>query len=369
MTLIYIILLCILSISIVLFFSFNKIYIKTSAMAVVMALGIVTEGALLSFFGMHFFRGIYGKLLSTFNLSLWTSFIFSLSMTCFKGKFKELHYSHPINRFGIGTWVAGTSICGIIIYKEFPQWGAVSEVLTFLNAGLWAVYLGLCMRSFYVLSHSSLKENSNGILLLTTVSTQSIVLLSNTIFAEIPLIINKTLLMIGFCFYMVSAFYIIKRYITSSWIVETDWNNTNCILHGAISISGIACITTKVLDERIIQFIWIAALTVFILIECIELWRLILRIKRFGINKGILIYDVTQWSRIFTFAMFYTFTSLISIHAAILSFLKNIILSAGIWIILFLLIMEALLSIQFVFNTYKKSAGRRQTENGVTFPS
>jgi hypothetical protein len=110
----------------------------------------------------------------------------------------------------------------------------------------------------------------------------------------------KSMFIMGFCFYMVSAFYVIKRYITSSWSIELDWNNTNCILHGAISISGIACMTTKVLNESSIHFIWTLALIVFFIVECIEISRFFKRIKKDGVKKGILIYDVTQWSRIFT---------------------------------------------------------------------
>ena len=260
---IYIFLLFFLFFGIISFLIFNRIYIKTSTMAVVMAIGIVTEGALLNFFGMHFFKGIFGKLLCTFNLSLWASFLFSLFMTYFNGEFKIIHYTNPINRFGIGTWIAGTSISGIIFYKQFPQSVLVSEIITYLDAGLWIIYMGICLKALYVISRSSLKENAHGILLLTTVSTQSIVLLSNTVFIEVPSILNQCLLIMGFCFYMVSAFYIIKRYITSSWSIELDWNNTNCILHGAISISGIACMTTKVLNESSIHFIWTIALICF----------------------------------------------------------------------------------------------------------
>jgi ABC-type thiamin/hydroxymethylpyrimidine transport system permease subunit len=53
------------------------------------------------------------------DLALWLSFLFSFIMTIFKGEFKNIHYANPINRFGIGTWVAGTSICGIIVFKQF----------------------------------------------------------------------------------------------------------------------------------------------------------------------------------------------------------------------------------------------------------
>jgi hypothetical protein len=127
--------------------------------------------------------------------------------------------------------------------------------------------------------------------------------------------------------------------------------------------------TTKVLNESSIHFIWTLALIVFFIVECIEISRFFKRIKKEGVKKGILIYDVTQWSRIFTFAMFYTFTSLIHFHESMLGVVRSLILSAGIWFIIALLIMEVILSLVFVLNTYTKSIIGKQKENGVSLPS
>lgn len=116
---VYLLILIFFMVCIILFFTFKRLYIRTSTMAMVMAIGIVTQGVLLNYFGIQFFQHIFGKILSIINLSLWFAFILSLIIASLDGKFKDIHYTNRINRFGIGTWVAGTSISGILLGSFF----------------------------------------------------------------------------------------------------------------------------------------------------------------------------------------------------------------------------------------------------------
>ncbi len=337
-------------------------------MAMVMALGIVTQGVLLNYFGIHFFQHIFGKILSIINLSLWFSFILSLIIASRDGKFKDIHYSNLINRFGIGTWVAGTSISGIIFYKQFFHWGFISVFIAIINIVLWIIYIGISVKTFLEISRTKSYQNVHGILLLTTVSTQSIVLLLNTVFKEFPDIFNLSLLIIGFCFYLVCVFFILYRYIKSSWSIELDWNNTNCILHGALSISGIACLVTGIIGMDTIRLIWRAAFIIFIMVESIEIYRLFKRMKYYGFKKAILIYDVTQWSRVFTFAMFYTLTSLIHTYLFIGSIVIDTILNLGVWIVIILLMFELMLYFSDLIKANKQSSRQISEGNEVSSP-
>jgi hypothetical protein len=164
-------------------------------MAVVMAVGIIIHGILINA------TNHYVKVLCILNVALWISF--SILLTSFNHKFKDIHITNPINRFGIGTWVAGTSICGILIYQQFVEWVFLAEIITYLNIGLWLFYMGICIKTFYELTSSRLVKNVHGILLLTTVSTQSIVLLINTIYKDVPLALNISLITLGFSLYII----------------------------------------------------------------------------------------------------------------------------------------------------------------------
>ncbi|WP_160723705.1 hypothetical protein [Bacillus sp. USDA818B3_A] len=337
-------------------------------MAIVMAIGIFTQGVLLNYFGADLFQHSLGKTLSIMNLSIWFAFILSFFIALFDGKFKDIHYSNPINRFGMGTWVAGTSICGILFFKQFSKWGYISEIIALTNIVLWVIYIAISLKTLVEIYRTKSYRNVHGILLLTTVSTQSNVLLFNTVFKGFPTILNLSLLSIGFCLYIICFFFIIKRYIKSSWSIEEDWNNTNCILHGALSISGIACLVAGIINMDSIRYIWRAAFLIFLIVESIEMYRFFRRIKHYGFKNGIFIYDVTQWSRIFTFAMFYTFTSLFHTHLFIGSFVIDPILNMGVWIIILLLIIELMLGLRFMIETYKKSSTEYTQKNKATSP-
>jgi hypothetical protein len=367
-TVVYLLILIFLIVCIIFLFTFKKIYIRTSTMAIVTAIGIVTQGVLLNYFGIQFFQHIFGKILCIMNLSLWFAFILSLFRASLDGKFKDIHYSNVINRFGIGTWVAGTSISGILFYKQFSNWGVISVIISFINIVLWSIYIGISVKTFIEISRTKSYQNVHGILLLTTVSTQSIVLLLNTVFKEFPDIFNLALLITGICFYLVCVFFILSRYIKNSWSIEIDWNNTNCILHGALSITGVACLITGVISIDIIRLIWRAAFIIFIAVESIELYRLFRRIKHYGFRDGILIYDVTQWSRVFTFAMFYTFTSLFHSQLFIGSFIIDTILKLGVWLVIILLMIELILSLHDAIKTFKQSYREMGKENELSSP-
>ncbi|WP_148361276.1 TDT family transporter [Bacillus timonensis] len=305
---------------------------------------------------------LYGEILVMINITLWLSFLFSLGMAIWKGKFRELHIKNPVNRFGIGTWVAASSICGILLYI-FNDWFVPAMVISIVNFGLWLFYIVISVFAFYEIHKNDAYHKVHGILLLTTVSTQSMILLINTIYPNVPIYLNTCLLLIGFLFYATGVYFIGKRYIRKSWSIQDDWNNTNCILHGALSISGIACIVSGTVNSTVIAILWILVLVIYLIVEMIEVIRLYTRIKHLGIKKGILIYDVTQWSRIFTFAMFDTFTFRLQTDIAVISHIRHFVLSFGIWVILTLIVIEVLLSMRHMLRLHQTITYKNQTND------
>lgn len=324
----------------------RRILIQTSTMAVCMALGILTQGVLLHFLGTSFIKTSVAHLLLAFILALWISYWFSILSSIILGKWKELHYFNPINRFGIGTWVAATSISGILIAKHFPQIEFIAQALAFLNAALWLFYIVISVNALIMIKKTGLTNNVHGILLLTTVSTQSIILMFHTVFEKIPHLFTTGLLTVGFIFYLLSLLLILKRYTASTWSVERDWNNTNCILHGALSISGMASIVSGVANESSQLFLWISTALVFLIVEAIELYRLFRLVKNVGWRKGVGRYDVSQWSRVFTFAMFYTFTVSIPAANQAVSGIQGFVGQVGVWVILVLVFIEVIVVLQ-----------------------
>lgn len=324
----------------------QRVFILTSTMAVVMALGILTQGVLLHFLGINFIKTAAAHLLLAFILALWLSFWVSILFSAISGKWTMLHYSNPVNRFGMGTWVAASSISGILISKHFPQLGLFTEILAYLNTAFWLFYILISMQAFIVIFQKKININVHGILLLTTVSTQSLILLFHTVFESVHFSFTIGLLAAGFSFYGISLFLILKRYLGSAWSIEKDWNNTNCIIHGALSITGMASIVSGIANERSLLVLWIATAMIFLIVEAIEIYRLSRLVRRFGWRDGAGVYDVSQWSRIFTFAMFYTFTASIPAANGMIASIQVIVGQIGIGVILALVIIELTLALQ-----------------------
>lgn len=346
----YIILLFILSFLIISYIRRVNIYIKTSNMAVVMALGIFIHGVLFNYIGPEFFHGIVGRFIGIIILVLWVTFTYSFLLSLIKNQFIKLHLADPINRFAIGTWIAGTSICMIVVSQQNFNWEIFVETITFINIGFWILYMIICLKTFYEIAKKRVANKVHGILLLTTVSTQSVVILLNTVFDTVPTYVSRSIILLGIVLYLISIWFIIKRYAKEFWLLENDWNNTNCILHGAISITGIASLVSNSVPYPLVLLIWICASITFVMIEFIECQRGVKRIKLFGFKKGLFTYNVTQWARIFTFSMYYTLTYYINMVTG----WAELILEAGIWIVLVLVFIQLLLSFEYLIQSVKR---------------
>ncbi|MCP8616235.1 hypothetical protein [Salirhabdus salicampi] len=326
----------------------NKTLIRTSTMAAVMAFGIVIYG--IAGFGLNveLSTNVFWKYITFFIFTLWTLLISSYAYSLLSRNFHIIHFSNPINRFGIGTWIAGTSICTLLFHEQYAQYLTVSIAMVGFELVLWMVYVLFCIKSFLEIKRNG-KQHVHGIILLSTVSTQSVVITLNTVVDDVPFTLNLAMIIVGLCFYFISVWYMVQRYMLYSWKIEKDWIVTNCILHGALSITGVACFLTGDVSHSVLLTIWIGTTIVFLLVETVEVTRLIKRIKIYGIKQGLFLYDQTHWSRIFTFGMYYTFTAYV-IQISPFAHVQMNILKIGLPILLLLLGIEFVIFISHLVN-------------------
>jgi hypothetical protein len=347
--LLFVVLLCIC-------FTFKKYILKpspfdTPAGAIVMASGVFINGAMKNI-------GFLEKNLSVPSamllLLLWIFIWSSFANTLIKGSFYEMHLKNPVKSFAIGTWVAGTSICGIAVYQRLPGFFGLSYFLFCIGAVIWLFYLVVITRGYKSIFSKGMQGKVHGILLISTVSTQSLVVLWSTIFNKGRLIeASRVMIGLGVIFYFFAFVFIVKRYFfTKSWSIEDDWQNTNCILHGAMSITGLASVTSGAISSSLILLIWLWVLIWFVIVEIIEIVRIFKRIRKYGFIRGIAVYDVTQWSRIFTFGMLYAFTMRFDLYHAVFSnnillALHSVILKYGTIVMVLILIVEGILFFKY----------------------
>lgn len=295
------------------FYYFRKEAVKqkptpTPALAIVMSMGVfVSDFFTISPIKLGFMTHLVQLLVICIFL-LWLFLILSYTKTILTGQFYLRHMSGTLNSFGMGTWIAGASVCSMGIIMYLPKWIGVAYFIVTVNSLLWLVLAGIFIRNFIKLvkDHHLLL---NGIVLLSTVSTMSLAIdyslvLDTRVYRNLLIF----LISIGSLFYLAFITLILRSLLREKWTLANDFRNTNCIFHGALSITGLAGIMTGVFTPFMAWTLWTIVVLIFVIVESLEVARAIARYKRFGFRKALGTYHVSQWARNFTFSMLLAFT-------------------------------------------------------------
>ncbi|QKY68473.1 hypothetical protein [Lentibacillus sp. CBA3610] len=280
--------------------------IEPASGAIIMGGGIFLIGAVEAFPVLDV---EYGRYLAFFLLVAWVIIYKDLSIQFFHRDFLIPFIQNPVNSFVIGTWIAGVSVLCNVFLRYFPEILLLTQAMAIFNTFLWLFFLANCLYNFKQLLVDHRDFPVHGAILLSTVGTQSIIVLLNNVFFQFPVYFSRGIIILGIIFYLAGIILLFNRYIRhNNWTLADDWANTNCIIHGALSITGLAIVTTNTFAPGFVTYFWLLVFALLIIVEIVEVARAVKRIKQYGWNKAIFTYDVTQWSRIFTFGMFYTFT-------------------------------------------------------------
>lgn len=327
--------------------------IEPASAAIVMAIGVFLIGTIDAFplLNVHL-----GKVFAFILLIIWIVIYGLLSFQFFHRDFIVHFIKHPVNSFAMGTWIAGVSVLCNVFLVYFPSMIRITQIIALFNSLLWIFFFVACIYNFKKLLFGSHDYVVHGILLLSTVGTQSIIVLLNNVFFQLPGAFSETVILIGLAFYIVSVL-LITLWIAQkkNWTITEDWTNTNCIIHGALSITGFAMVTTNTFTPLMINLLWGITFILLISVECVELYRGKKRIQKYGWNKGVFSYHVSQWSRNFTFGMFYVFTLLVHKKEAYflsdsLYHLQTNIIGLWAWVVLIALMIEIMIFLKHFIN-------------------
>ncbi|GGA33533.1 hypothetical protein [Psychrobacillus lasiicapitis] len=327
---------------------FSNKTIDASAGSIIMAFGIFLLGAVYQF---PFLNSHLALALSGLLVLVWLFMLFAFFLSLSKRDYRNSLVNLPIKSFGVGTWIAASSVIDDLIIQRAPALLSIVQVLACANLVLWIAFIALCIRQWKTIIANKETKNTHGVILLSTVSTQSIVgLLVTTFGPAFHPSLMIAFIMLGILFYVFSITLIGSRF-ASQWRDIHEWKNTDCIIHGAISITGLALVQSGSFSLVTILFVWYIVLFLFGIVETAEIIRGIARIQKYGWQKGIFTYHITQWARNFTFGMFYFFTfnlvHTFSSSSKPLSFQNHFLHFLG-WIVLILLIVELSLFLIFI---------------------
>lgn len=331
----------------------RKSDMPTAAGSILMVGGIFIQGAWGELTGLSVYSYATSALVILL-IAIWIYLLLGYITSIRKDEFYAIHLADPVGRFAIGTWIAGTSILLITIYTSFPSSWVYETVLILavMTIGLWIFFMYWVVKSMIDIAKMQAGRHVHGIVLLATVATQSIAMLLYDIFghSEAMLIICRLLIGWGLVLYVVLASLMIYRYVRYAWNTADQSQSNNVMMYGALAITGVAVIETSSWTPSSVSILWWISLAVLLVVECIEMIRAVMRIRRNGWKTAVGTYDVTQWSRIFTIGIFNLFTwRLISMNSSSImnASLANLqmsvmIVTAGMMVIL--LIWQCVLS-------------------------
>ena len=272
--------------------------------AIVMAGGIFAIAAL----GELPLPALVGELVVLELLVVWSYLAFSYLRGFRRGGLGQ-NVRQPMNAFAVGTWVAGSAVLGRALLQTLPGWYPVALALWLVAGALWLWYASLLPAAFRGAADLSGGYRATGAVLLPVVATQSLLVAGDALLpGGMPRFAATALVSLGYLLYAGGLVLICRRYLRLDWTLTDDWDNTNCILHGAMSITGLAVVLTGALPDVFATVTWAWALATFLLVEAAEVARAFVRVRTHGWRDGLLSYLPSQWSRNFTFGMFYAFT-------------------------------------------------------------
>jgi hypothetical protein len=223
------------------------------------------------------------------------------------------HTGPLVGSFAIGTWIAASVVVARMAMLAAPTLLWPVETLLAVSVLIWLWFMPQAVRNLIRIAASpAAGPRPTGLILLATVATQAVALLTFRLFGEVAALHDSAiaLMALGAACYLAGSFSIVRGYGTDRrWRLVSDWDNTNCILHGALSISGLTAVVGGVVGVGPIAWFWIVTLAVFTAVEAIEAVRLVARVRALGWREGVLVYGTSQWARNFTFGMFYAFTA------------------------------------------------------------
>lgn len=252
------------------------------------------------------------------------------------------------NRMGIGAWVAGTVVTTLMLDQAESTMLGFIILLAIMALILGSIYLVIILKWLITCLRKKFRIFANGMVLLGTIAIQSIALLLSALFHEdIASWVYGTLIFFGIFFYFIGLFALIHHLFTahrSRFIAY--WPNVNCFCYGAMAITGFTMLNTEIFSHAtiIIVFIWTAVC--FLIVEGIEICRLVLKVKSQGIKKAICVYDTSQWARVFSIAMFYAFTRAFYHQHSIKHVLVVVIANYGHYVVTALLVFELVLCLK-----------------------
>ncbi|VVC76787.1 hypothetical protein AQUSIP_21140 [Aquicella siphonis] len=217
--------------------------------------------------------------------------------------------AHQADRLSTGYWVAGTILMALMFDRVEQTLHGFIVFLSLLSAVWYGIYLIIFMRWLFLCLRKRFHLHTDGMIFLAAVSTQAMVLLMTELFRDdVSAWAYQLIIGCGFVFFFAGLVSLVWHSLAAhARHLAAGWPNVNSLIHGALSITGLAMVSSLAYPEWSIVGLWWCALVFLLIVEGLEFSRLLIRLRRKGFWKGLCVYHVTQWPRLFAFGVFYGF--------------------------------------------------------------
>ena len=141
--------------------------------AAVMAVGIFALAALQE---LPVPRAALTRLLALQLTINWAGLALAYALAARRSPGRLLRRDNPGQRFALGTWVAASAVLEEVVLAGVPAWRGFAAALLGLTTLLWLGYMPLVAGGFRHLVAGDEGTHPTGVILLSTVSTQALVL-------------------------------------------------------------------------------------------------------------------------------------------------------------------------------------------------
>jgi hypothetical protein len=253
---------------------------------------------------------------------------------------------NAINRISLGTWVAGTAAIGLLLDKVEPLLHGSILFLAMVAMLLQFIYLVILWKRVRIFFERRGRMHVNSFILCATIAIQMCVLLELELFHRgIPVWIYQASILLGVIFYAVGFYGFLKNFL----FVRTKSRNVclsakNTMLYSAAAVTGLAILVTGVFPVWLIYAVFLWATVVFVVVEAVEINRIVLSARKKGFIKMLCRYKHSDWLRIFSLSVFYAFGLSLG-QGLMANWMVALMMYIGLYILTVLFLLECFISI------------------------
>lgn len=222
----------------------------------------------------------------------------------------ELYLQKISYELALGTWIVGISLIVLLLNQVDRTLIGFVALLSVIAFSLFAYYLLIIYKWLRTFFGNSVQLQATGLVLIPALSVQAMTLLLSELFhEELPTLVYEIFISFGLVLYLIGLIFLIRYFaFARKNRIVLSWVNENSLIHGVLSLTGIAMINALNFPDWSIYYLWYLTFTVFLTLAVISCLRLSARFKYKKYEDAIGIYHNSQWYRVFSFAAFYTFS-------------------------------------------------------------